>query len=294
MLLGAYVGLDELLGLRASVTRGARSRRASVQHGEKASKARGRGMDFAEVRAYQPGDDVRSIDWRVTARRNKPHTKVFEEEKERPTLIMVDQTRPMFFGSKARLKSVAAAEIGARLAWQSLANNDRVGGIVAADTGLAVHRPLRNARAVARLLNDLAHSNAALNAQTLPGKAFKDALTRLAHIARSGHRIHIVTDCHALDSGDREKLLHLSRHNEVHAIFVYDDLETRLPPANRYRVTDRSNTLAFHSGNTKLRQQYKERFQHRKDALESLCRDVRIRSQFVTTTTPLQRVLGGT
>ena len=293
MLLGAYVGLDELLGLRASVTRGTRSRRATVQHGEKTSKARGRGMDFAEVRAYQPGDDVRSIDWRVTARRNKPHTKVFQEEKERPTLIMVDQTRPMFFGSKARLKSVAAAEIAARLAWQSLANNDRVGGIVAADTGLAVHRPLRNARAVARLLHDLAKRNAALNAQTLPDKPFKDALTRLAHIARSGHRIHIVTDCHALEQEDREKLLHLSRHNEVHAIFVYDVLETHLPPANRYRVTDRASTLAFHSGNTKLRQEYKERFQHRKNALESLCRDVRIRCQFVTTTTPLERVLGG-
>ncbi len=293
MLLGAYVELDALLGLRTSAARKARHRRANVQHGERTSRQRGRGMDFAEVRAYQPGDDVRSIDWRVTARRNKPHTKVFQEEKERPTLVLVDQTRPMFFGSKARLKSVAAAEIAARIAWQSLANNDRVGGIVAADTALAVHRPLRNARAVARLLNDITVSNKQLNAKVAPGKPFDEALTKLAHIARSGHRIHIVTDCYALDGSDREALLHLSRNNEVHAVFVYDELETQLPPANRYRVTDRSSTLQFHSGNAKLRTEYQRRFQARKDALESLCHDVRIRSRFVTTTTPIDRIFGG-
>ena len=250
-------------------------------------------MDFAEVRAYQPGDDVRSIDWRVTARRNKPHTKVFQEEKERPSLVLVDQTRPMFFGSKARLKSVAAAEIAARLAWQSLANNDRVGGIVAADDELAVHRPLRNARAVARLLNDVTSKNLALSAQSSPGLPFRDSLPQLAHIARSGHRIHIVTDCYALDTSDREKLLHLSRHNDVNAIFVYDELERQLPPANRYRVTDRAQTLQFHSGNAKLRKEYAARFQERIDALELLCRDVKIRSSFISTNLPIENTFGG-
>jgi len=293
VLLGAYVELDALLGLRTGAARKGRHRRASREHGERTSRQRGRGMDFAEVRAYQPGDDVRSIDWRVTARRNKPHTKVFQEEKERPTLVLVDQTRPMFFGSKARLKSVAAAEIAARIAWQSLANNDRVGGIVAADNHLAVHRPLRNARAVARLLHDLATSNKQLNATANPDKPFAEALIKLAHIARSGHRIHIITDCHALDGSDREALLHLSRHNEVHAVFVYDELETQLPPANRYRVTDRNTTLQFHSGNAGLRTEYQQRFQHRKKNLESLCHDVRIRSRFVTTTSEVDRMFGG-
>lgn len=293
MLLGAYVQLDDLLALRAALTRKARSRRANQKHGERVSRQRGRGMDFAEVRAYQPGDDVRTIDWRVTARRNKPHTKVFQEEKERPVLVLVDQTRPMFFGSRARLKSVAAAEVGARLAWQSLANNDRIGGIVAADDSLAVHRPLRNARSVARLLHDITRANSALSASGLPNKTFRDALPKLAHIARSGHRIHLVTDCHALDNSDRERLVNLSRHNEVHAVFIYDELETKLPPANRYRVTDRQQTLQFHSGNAKLRAEYAQRFAERKDALERLCRELRIRTSFITTTTALDNSLGG-
>lgn len=292
MLLGAYVATEDLLALRAGVARAQRSRRASVAHGERVSRARGRGMDFAEVRAYQPGDDVRTIDWRVTARRNKPHTKVFQEEKERPTLVLIDQTRPMFFGSKARLKSVAAAEAGARIAWRSLANNDRVGGIVAGEPGVLVHRPLRNARAVARLLHDVAKSNAALNAGLAASSEFRDALPQVAHIARSGHRIHIVTDCHSLTSNDRERLLHLSRHNDVRIVFVYDELETRLPPANRYRVTDQQQTLQFHSGNQKLREEYAHRFAARRSELESLCRDVKISCSFVTTTTTLDGMVG--
>lgn len=292
MLLGAYVDTEDLLALRAGVARAQRSRRANVAHGERISRQRGRGMDFAEVRAYQPGDDVRTIDWRVTARRNKPHTKVFQEEKERPTLVLLDQTRPMFFGSKARLKSVAAAETGARIAWRSLANNDRVGGIVAGEAGLLVHRPLRNARAVARFLHDVAKSNAALNAGVTSSFAFRDALPKVAHIARSGHRIHIITDCHSLDASDRERLLHLSRHNDVHIVFVFDELETRLPPANRYRVTDQQQTLQFHSGNSKLREEYAERFAERRKALESLCRDVKVQCSFITTTTPLDGVVG--
>jgi len=292
MLLGAYVNTEDLLGLRAGVTRAHRSRRASVAHGERVSRQRGRGMDFAEVRAYQPGDDVRTIDWRVTARRNKPHTKVFQEEKERPTLVLIDQTRPLFFGSKARLKSVAAAEAGARIAWRSLANNDRVGGIVAGEAGVLVHRPLRNARAVARLLYDVAKSNTALNASVASSSEFRDALPKVAHIARSGHRIHIVTDCNSLSSNDREHLLHLSRHNDVHIMFVFDELETQLPPANRYRVTDARQTLQFHSGNHKLREEYAERFMQRRKNLETLCRDVKISSSFITTTTPLEGMVG--
>lgn len=292
MLLGAYVDTEALLALRAGIARAHRSRRASVAHGERVSRQRGRGMDFAEVRAYQPGDDVRTIDWRVTARRNKPHTKVFQEEKERPTLVLVDQTRPLFFGSKARLKSVAAAEAGARIAWRSLANNDRVGGIVAGEAGLLVHRPLRNARAVARLLHDIAKSNGVLNATLSGSFEFRDALPKVAHIARSGHRIHIITDCYSLEISDRERLLHLSRHNDVRIVFVFDELETRLPPANRYRVTDQNHTLQFHSGNSRLREEYAQRFEERRAQLEALCRDVNIQCTFVTTTTPLDGLVG--
>ena len=111
-LTGAYVELSDLLALRhrRAPSRQQASLRRGHQAGSRLSKLRGRGVDFSEVRLYQPGDDVRSIEWRVTARKNKPHTKVFREERERPTLVVIDQSQSLFFGSRNRLKSVAAAE----------------------------------------------------------------------------------------------------------------------------------------------------------------------------------------
>src|SRR5262249_17765333 len=112
LLRGAFVDLADLIALRGvRLPIRTNAAIASGPHGgSRLSRQRGRGVDFAEVRMYQPGDDVRSIDWRVTARKARPHTKVYREERERPTLIVVDQCRSMFFGSKIRLKSVAAAE----------------------------------------------------------------------------------------------------------------------------------------------------------------------------------------
>ena len=123
-LVGAYVELSQLLALRHSAQKGLSSNSSAIGHqsGLKLSKTKGRGADFTEVRQYQAGDDVRSIDWRVTARKNTPHTKVFREERERPVLLFIDQSQPMFFGSQLRLKSVAAADIAARI---SLANANR-------------------------------------------------------------------------------------------------------------------------------------------------------------------------
>ena len=112
---GVYTSLRDLINLRYRLGPELSSGKTStnLQPGQKASKIRGSGLDFAEVRVYQPGDDVRSIDWKVSARKQKVHTKLFHEEKERPVLVFVDQTQSMFFGSGVRLKSIAAAELGA-------------------------------------------------------------------------------------------------------------------------------------------------------------------------------------
>ena len=169
-IVGAYVELGDLLALRfkraPTQERRPMSQVVGNRAGAKLSKVKGRGVDIAEVRAYQPGDDIRSIDWRVTARTNKPHTKIFREERERPTLVVLDQTQNMFFGSKARLKSVAGTEIATRIAWQTLALGDRVGGVVIGNDNLAAHRPRRSTKSVARLLNDVAAFNSALSRTT--------------------------------------------------------------------------------------------------------------------------------
>ena len=156
---GAYVSAEQLLSLRFRPVPNAPLRTKNLtgrQAGLRLSKHKGRGVDFAEVRLYQPGDDIRSIDWRVTARKNVPHTKVFREERERPALLFVDQSQHMFFGSQQRLKSVAAAELAARIAWQITATGDRVGGMVLDNLGHHMFRPFRTVRATGRMLQQVA------------------------------------------------------------------------------------------------------------------------------------------
>ena len=115
----------------------------TILGGKHASKLRGRGLDFEEVRNYVKGDDIRNIDWKVTARTQKTHTRVFTEEKERPVLIVVDQSKSMLFGSQKRTKAVVAAELAAMLAFRVLKEGDRVGGVVIADKGTDILLPKR-------------------------------------------------------------------------------------------------------------------------------------------------------
>ena len=128
---GAYTNLRDLIRLRYAareITELTDKKTANPLAGLLTSNFQGRGIDFSEVRVYQPGDDVRTIDWRVTARTQKAHTKLFQEEKERPVLILTDQSRSMFFGSQVTFKSVQAARLAALIAWTMLNRGDRVGG----------------------------------------------------------------------------------------------------------------------------------------------------------------------
>lgn len=281
VLSGAYVSLNDLTRLRVRAARGL-SAAAAPWHGERAAPVRGRGMDFDEVRPYQPGDDLRSIDWRVTARKGKPHTKVFREERERPTLVVVDQTRSMFFGSRGRLKSVLAAEIAAVTAWRALAAQDRVGGLVLGHGAVRVFKPLRREAAVLRVLAALVEANRALSADPRPAKrdnetgpAGDDAWWRLVppllRIAGVNHRIVVVSDflgaaaapSDAPPDAQRtalDALAGIARHNEVELHFVHDPLERDLPPAGRYHVADAERRQAFDSGDANLRSAYRARF----------------------------------
>ena len=274
---GAYISLPQLLALRHKSVRANQGRVAKVmgsQSGIKLSKIIGRGIDFAEVRAYQPGDDIRAIDWRVTARKNKPHTKLFSEERERPALLFVDQSQHMFFGSKQRLKSVAAAELAGRIAWQTLAAGDRVGGIVIGNQEQTLYRPFRTSRAIGRLLNQVATAN-----QALKRAPFTDTQTskfvgleQLRRLTQSNYRIFIISDF----SGDltqwSEQIKQLARGNQVIALHIQDPLDRELPPADHYVITDGNQRLQFYSGKENLRAEYAAEFAARCQTLKDLCR----------------------
>ncbi len=281
MLRGAYASLNDLLAIRYRPSLNAP--RTAVRHGVRAgarlSKLRGRGIDFSEVRLYQPGDDVRTIDWRVTARKNKPHTKVFREERERPTLVVVDQTQSLFFGSRARLKSVAAAEFGAIAAWQALAGDDRVGGLVIGNSATLAHKPLRSVRTVVRLLSDLAACNASLSrtSRLESDSRFRDSLVKIRRLVHTGYRVLAISDFLTATDAWQDTLRALARHNQVTLIRLSDPLEKDLPPAQRYTVTDGAARWQFHAGNAGLRRRYARRHERREADLASFAAAYMIR-----------------
>ncbi len=257
---GAYADLDALIALRFPARQiDIRRRRAlSRMTGGNRSSARGRGIDFDEVRSYQPGDDIRAIDWRVTARTGSAHTKLYHEERERPVLIAVDQRAGMFFGSRHCFKSVLAAHLAALLAWSGLNCGERVGGMVFGNDTHRDIRPRRSRNAALGLLSTIVDFNHRLYA---PGadaaEGFADVLGKCRRIARPGASLIIVSDFDGLlQPRAREHLYQLSRHVEIAALHCTDPLEHQLPPPGEYAVSDGNRRSTLATTAAALRRQY--------------------------------------
>ena len=233
------------------------------------SRFRGRGMDFDQVRIYQPGDDVRSIDWRVTARTQVPHTKIFSEERERPILVISDLRSPMFFGSQ-RLKSVVACEISAALAWAGLAANDRAGGLVFGPQQQVDIKSRRSHHAVLQFIHALHEYSAQLIEPQTDRYSLADILEESRQFILPGSTVFIVSDFHDLDNHCERHLFELARHGNLNFCHVYDDIETELPPPSVYAVTDGQHQTMLDSSNTQLRQRFVDAFSQRSQHLRKL------------------------
>lgn len=278
-LTGVSFELSEMLAISVHASKVPEHARRALHVGQRLSRVKGRGIDLDEVRVYQPGDDVRYIDWKVTARKRTPHTKVFRVERERPTLLVVDQTPTMFFGSKLRLKSVAAAEIATRIAWQTIAMKDRVGGCVIGTQETQVFKPKRNSRTVALFFDAIRNANNALVNSSLDESHNRQRQSpwlllsqRVRRIAKANHRIVLISDFLTLTSDALTRLAMLSRPNSVQFFMVFDEMEHHLPPANTYSVTDGTSQMLFDSSNTANCSIYSARFEARVDKLQSFCR----------------------
>ncbi|MGQ3212589.1 MAG: DUF58 domain-containing protein [Shinella sp.] len=232
---GVHISTDQLVALEArardlSFVQKYRSHQQLA--GRMQSSMRGRGLTFEELRDYLPGDDIRSIDWRVTARTNKPVVRVYSEEKERPALIVVDQRINMFFGSRRAMKSVAAAEAAMLCAWRILGSGDRVGGFVFNDGNIDEVRPHRSREAVITLAGKIATQNGRLEAgfsgEPSPG-SLDTVLQRVADIAHHDHLVVVITDFDGHSATTRDTLLRLSGRNDVICILVYDPFLLELP-----------------------------------------------------------------
>lgn len=269
---GAYAELSQLIELRHPAQKldlRQRRRALSLLAGSSKANFRGRGIDFEEVRAYQPGDDIRTIDWRVTARTGDAHTKLFREERERPVMVVVDQRSSMFFGSQYCCKSVLAAHFGALLAWSALGRGDRVGGLVFNEQEHREIRPRRSRRSVLSLLHNIQELNQALPMSPLENSLpLRVLLSDLRRIARPGSAVFLVSDFSgALESSALEHLYQLSRHTEITAIHCSDKLETELPVRGNYTVTDGNQRARLFTGNPALRRRFHDHFSQKLERL---------------------------
>ncbi len=244
------------------------------QSGDYQSPFRGRGMEFDESRLYQAGDDIRNIDWRVTARTGKPHTKLYREERERPVFLWVDLRAPMFFATRGRYKSVLAARLAALLAWSAIHHGDRVGGVVFSEEAHHELKPQRGKSAALRLINQLVQHPAWQRARPLAidHSAGGRALLRLRRVARPGSLIFLLSDFRHLDHKAESRLLQLSRHNDVVMIFIHDVLEKALPPAGRYRISNGQDELVIDTFDKRRVQQHRQKFQQHHERLQQLAR----------------------
>ena len=258
---GIRVSLGELIEMRHRVrevqlfsTPARRSPLIGLHH----SKLRGRGVDFDQVRVYQPGDDVRTIDWRVTARTQEPHTKLFHEERERPIYIMVEQSKRLFFGSGLMFKSVLAAQAASLIGWAALGHNDRIGGLVFGDLEHHEIKPRRSKQSLLQLLSRLAKANQALSNDSQGGRdSFGLALRRAREVLRPGSLAVVLCDERALSDGAEQQLSLLARHTDLLLLPVADALDHALPAAGLLRFAEQGAQLELDSHDADLRQAYR-------------------------------------
>ncbi len=206
------------------------------------SRFRGRGMDYQESRAYQPGDDVRSMDWRVTARAGMPYVKMYEEERQRPVMLLVDLNPGMFFATQGAFKSVVAARIAALIAWATVANGDRIGGLVFNGQHQEM-QPRGGSRGALKLFRLLIQATDPVKAMQVPLEMIENtgldsALKRCRRVAKPGSLIFILSDFYHINEETNAQLLRLRQHNDVVAIQIVDPLEQSPPPAAIYGVSD--------------------------------------------------------
>ncbi len=204
----------------------------SILNGQHASKLRGRGLNFEELRSYLPGDDIRAIDWKATARKQEPHVRVYTEERDRPALLIVDQRQSMFFGTRHCMKSVTAAEIAAATAFMVLGKGDRIGGIVFDDTEISEFKPQRSRRALNSLLKGIEEKNLALKADTPPldnPMPLNKPLRAASRIARHDHLVIIISDFYEIDDETLQHTTNMARGNDVCLMLVHDPWSTDMP-----------------------------------------------------------------
>ncbi len=262
----------------------------SLLAGRHAARMRGRGLDFEEVRLYVPGDDIRNIDWKVTARNMDTYSKVFNEEKERPTFTLLDQSSVMFFGSERYTKSVTAAHVAALTAFYTLKRGDRFGGLIFGDEGYDYLSPKRNKVLVEHFLQLVVARNISLPGRTTLTSntpLINEMLSRAQRLVTHDYVITVITNGLMLDTDSKHLLRSLSYRNDVILVHVEDPMDRLLPPG-KLVLTDGRRQINWNSSHRALGEKYMADYDRRIAALIEEFRPYSIPVSILTTAQPVE------
>ena len=257
---------EELLKRVRKIEIKARKLSRNIFAGEYHSQFKGRGMAFSEVREYQPGDDVRSIDWNVTARLNKPYIKVFEEERELTVMLLVDVSGSRHFGTLSQMKRDMMAEVAATLAFSTIANNDKVGVIFFSDK-IEKFIPAKKGKThVLHIIRELLSFE-----PTSAGTDIAQALQYFANAQKRHCTAFLISDF--IGAGNMyQPLMIASNRHEVNAIQIYDRREAELPNIGlvKFHDAESDNDLWIDTSLASVRGDYAQAWKEEQDSLEQL------------------------
>lgn len=264
----------------------------AVRAGSHVSKLRGRGMDFAEVRNYQAGDEIRHMEWRVTARTGRPHVKIYQEERERPVVLVVDFNPSMRFGTRIAFKSVIAAKLATILAWTAVKQGDRVGGFVYSALNHQEFMPRSREASVLPMLSALAHYSQEKQQPTdCSQRDLAEVLLRLRRVTRPGSILVLISDFYAMNGDCQKHLNRLRAHNDILAYHICDPIELSPPQPQQYAMTDGQSELVLDTRMDEIYVDYQAYCDQRIAAIQAQCRQAQIQYNQVTAAMDLSQLV---
>ncbi len=292
---GIVVDIAELIALKRFASKGTTKPTGGALHsGNHFSKFRGRGMDFAEVRNYQAGDEIRHMEWRVTARTGRPHVKVFQEERERPVVMMNDFNPSMYFGTRCAFKSVLAVRLAAMIAWTAVQQGDRVGGLMASADKHDEFTPKSREKGILPWLAKLCEYSSSIptsNDRQRHVRSLSDSLLRLRRVVHPGSIVVLISDFYQLDAESEKHLSFLSAHNDVLAYHVCDPLELTPPIPGHYAMTNGHEEMLLDTRNQSVRTDYLNFCEQRQQAIRKLCQRTQIQYNLSTVNENLSQLV---
>lgn len=292
MMNGIHADISELIALKRFAPDLNYNHKAKIrQNGNHISALRGRGMDFAEVRNYQAGDEIRHMEWRVTARTGRPHVKLYQEEREKPVVLLVDFSPSMLFGTHIALKSVVAARLAALLSWTVIEAGDRIGGLLFSANNHYEFTPKARESSVLPLLGALSQLTMQTPAQEAKAPPLSHILLKLYRVIKPGSTVILISDFYSLDLSCDQHLRRLRSDNDLLLYHICDPLELAPPTPGCYPISNGHQELLLDTHSKTLREGYAHYCQQRIKAIQTQCNTIQSAYMQITASDDLTQIV---